>query len=180
MRRQFPVPANRLGITLLFVLLFTLTVLRHAFPQSAPDGGSSAVRLGYQVTQSEYRPEEENRLLELLNLSRRQHNLPLLVMDTALRAAARTHSRNMATHGYIGHGSPEGESFLDRMAHVVRAGSFVGENVTIARTMEQAHSAFVESQDHRKNMLEPRFHRVGIGIATVGPLGIIVTQDFSE
>jgi hypothetical protein len=29
-------------------------------------------------------------------------------------------------------------------------------------------------------MVEPAFHRVGIGVATAGELGVMVTEDFSE
>jgi uncharacterized protein YkwD len=56
----------------------------------------------------------------------------------------------------------------------------VGENVTLARSVEQAHAAFVASSPHLRNILEPRFRRVGIGVAGAGDLGLFVTQDFAE
>ncbi len=138
------------------------------------------VILDSRVTHTNFDPAGELQLLDLLNKTRSQHNLPLLVMDAALRSTARTHSRDMAVQGYFGHPSLSGQSFIERVGSVVRSGTLVGENVVIAQTVVQANTAFAASPGHSKNMLEPRFHRVGIGVATAGQLGLTVTEDFAE
>jgi uncharacterized protein YkwD len=158
-------------------VLFATFAPTPASPQSPPPG---VIKLAYQVQDSQYDPDGEMRLLDLLNQTRLQSGLRPLWMGGSLRFVARAHSRDMATHGYFGHESFGGESFVDRMVGVVRAGSFVGENVTIVGSVEQAHAAFCASPDHLRNMLDPRFSQVGIGVATAGDLGLVVTEDFSE
>jgi uncharacterized protein YkwD len=151
-----------------------------AYPQSSGDAATVVAPLTSPAPRIEVRPDAEAALLDLLNQVRRQHQLPALAMDVSLRQAARSHSRDMAAGGFVGHGSPAGTSFVDRLAGVVAAGSFVGENVTLARSVEQAHSAFVASTRHLRNILEPRFRRVGIGVVAAGELGLFITQDFAD
>ncbi len=138
------------------------------------------VSLDYRAPGTEHDPTSEARLLGLLNDVRRGHNLVPLVMDAPLRAVARAHSRDMAVQGYFGHTSLSGQSFLDRVGSAVGGEVLIGENVVISQSAEQAHTAFTASPGHYKNMLEPKFRRVGIGVATVGKLGLMVTEDFSE
>ncbi len=169
------VPRTALGV--LAGALLAILSPGPASPQSAPLGG---VNLNYQVSDSRYDPDAEVRLLELLNQTRATRGLRPLVMGGSLRFVARAHSREMATRGYFGHDSFEGQPFVHRLLGVVRGGSFVGENVAIAGTAEAAHAAFSASPAHLKNMLDPAFHQVGIGVATAEELGLIVTEDFSE
>lgn len=147
-------------------------------PPLVVDGGP--IPLDYQASQSVIEPAAERELLQLINQVRSQYHLPPLVLDPLLRAAARAHSRDMALHGYFGHTSPWGQSFIDRLAAVVRGGTLVGENVAVADSVRGAHAAFLASPGHFRNMVEPAFRRVGIGVATAGDLGITVTEDFSE
>ena len=162
---------------LVALLLGMVTVQQPAGSQAAPSGG--IVRLGYSAAQSEFDAQAEGRILELLNQLRLSQKVPPVVMDARLQRLARAHSRDMAMRGYVGHDSPE-KAFLDRIGQVVPPGTFVGENVTVAQTAEHAFRAFAASPPHRQNMLRPQFRRVGIGVATAGRLGIMVTQDFSE
>jgi uncharacterized protein YkwD len=151
-----------------------------AHSQASGDLAAVIVPLTAAASTAEVLPDAEAALLSLLNQARRLNRLPALVMDPSLRHVARLHSRDMATQGFVGHGSPGGVSFAHRVGTAVPGGTFVGENVTLARSVEQAHSAFVASSPHLRNILEPRFRRVGIGVAGAGDLGLFVTQDFAE
>jgi uncharacterized protein YkwD len=151
-----------------------------AYSHASGDLAAVIVPLSAASSTAEVLPEAETALLSLLNQARRLHRLSPLVMDSSLREVARLHSRDMATKGFIGHGSSGGVSFTHRLGTAVSGGTFVGENVTLARSVEQAHSAFVASSPHLRNILEPRFRRVGIGVAGAGDLGLFVTQDFAE
>lgn len=86
----------------------------------------------------------------------------------------------MALRGYVGHGSLDGRSIQDRLGWTVRPGVRMGENVAAVQTVEQGHSAFVASAGHLRNILNPAFRRVGIGVATAGDAGIRITEDFAE
>jgi uncharacterized protein YkwD len=156
---------------------------------SSPGSGLSQTRLGTTGSvvvpisargyESTVVPEAEARLLAMLNAARRGHHLPPLVMTELLRGVARSHSRDMAVQGYVGHGSALGQSFIARLSRVVPAGTFVGENVTAALTVEEVHGAFIHSQGHLENILGPTFRWVGIGVATAGQL-LMVTEDFAD
>ena len=140
---------------------------------------SVTVELDQRTSHSVVEPAAERQLLDLLNTTRVQHGVPPLRMDGGLREAARAHSHDMAVGGYAGHGSFSLGSALDRLSHVVAWG-LVAENVTFAVNSAAAHRALVASQTHLENILEPRFHRVGIGVFSAGSLGLAVTQDFAE
>ena len=167
-----------------WIIVMIITVLAipalPAYSQSSGDLATVVIPLAASVPRTEALPEAETALLSLLNQVRRQHRLPPLSMDASLRQAARLHSRDMASRGFIGHGSAGGASFAGRLTGVVRDGTLVGENVTLAGSVEQAHSAFVASVPHLRNIIEPRFRRVGVGVAGAGELGLFITQDFAE
>ncbi len=176
MARPLQIGSHGFGV----LLISTLLLVGQTFPRGArAESASDVVPTKYHVTHSEFDPGAESQLFELLNQVRQGHGLRPLVMDASLRFAARAHSRDMAMQGYVGHGSLRGESFVDRLAPIVRGG-LVGENVAIASTVEQANDAFIASPEHHRNMLEPRFHRVGIGISSVGWMGMAITEDFAE
>ncbi|HLJ62227.1 MAG TPA: CAP domain-containing protein [bacterium] len=151
---------------------------RPAFPQTP--GTVSVVVLGYRAPASTVVPDDEMELLAMTNEIRTARQLPPLLMSAALRTVARDHSRDMALSGYVGHDSPQGQSFLARLADVVRGGTVVAENVTAALTVEQAHNAFIHSPGHLQNILNPAFRSVGVGVATAGAVGFMVTEDFSQ
>lgn len=168
------------SIVLLMAAVLSLVAVQSASAQSGPEVGAVAVPLASRVDSGELAPDAEVALLTLVNQVRRQHRLPALVMDPTLRTAARSHSREMAKRGFVGHGSLTGGSFADRIAAFVGPGTFAGENVTLARSAEQAHGAFLASHSHLRNILEPKFRRVGIGIVNGGESGLFVTQDFAD
>lgn len=170
------------AVALFFALHLSLVLSSSVTIASAQTAGGAAslvVPLDQRASESVDQPVAEQQLLVLLNSVRAQHGLAPLRMDRALQSAARAHSREMATGGYVGHGSLSGGSTLDRLSHVVARG-FVGENVTFGIDCDAAHRVLVSSSGHLQNMLDPRFHRVGIGVFSAGSLGLAVTQDFAE
>lgn len=175
-----PKEASMRGWRVLVMLAMMAVPALPAHCRSSTDLGSVVVPPTVAAPRTEVFPDAEDALLVLLNQVRRQHRLRLLVMDASLRQVARSHSREMASRGFVGHGSPAGGSLAERLAGAVTARSFVGENVTLAGSIEQAHSAFVASAPHLRNILEPRFRRVGIGVAGAGDLGLFITQDFAD
>lgn len=175
---------HRLGVgSALLVALATLFVLGPGLmivsAESSPGDASIMVAINVRTSDTTAEPDAEHQLLDMLNSVRVQRGLPPLRMDRSLQQAARAHSREMVTGGYVGHGSKNGDSALDRLSHVVVRG-LVGENVTFAVSCAAANRALVASKGHLANMLEPRFHRVGIGIFSAGQMGLAVTQDFAE
>ncbi|HKS91434.1 MAG TPA: CAP domain-containing protein [Tepidiformaceae bacterium] len=148
-------------------------------PQSVAAQASPGVTTSRPAGETVFLPDAETALLGLLNQTRRARGLPRLAPSAPLRVAARSHSREMALSGVVGHGSALLQSFLDRLSGLVRPGTLAGENVGCATSVGRVEAAFEASPGHLDNMLNPRFGTVGIGIAT-SPLGLMVTEDFAE
>lgn len=144
-----------------------------------PASSMAAARHGVTVSQGAILHEAEAKLLTMVNRERRIHGLSPLISDPSLRLAARRHAQDMALRGYVGHDSLGGQTMRDRLAGFLRSGSRVGENVAMVQSVEEGQRAFVASQHHLRNMLDPGFHRVGIGVTTAGEMGIMITEDFT-
>ncbi len=178
---RYPRLNRRLLATLACSSVVALAVaVSPALSQSIGAAGSVVVRLGYRAPASVVVPTGETTLLRLVNRAREAHHLAPLVMSKALRTVARRHSQEMALDGYIGHDSAEGQSFVARLSAAVRGWHAVGENVALAPTVAQAHQTLMRSPGHLRNILDPVFRRIGIGIATAGAAGYMITEDFAE
>jgi uncharacterized protein YkwD len=128
-----------------------------------------------------------------MNAFRREHGLAPLRMSAALSAAARKHSTDMATRGYFSHTSVGGTSFDKRIARFYPLGNkhywSVGENLLWSSPdVDAAHALdmWINSPEHRKNMLTARWREIGLAAVHVpsapGTYGgrevTIVTADF--
>ena len=127
------------------------------------------------------------RVIELTNAERAKVGLPPLISDPALNAAAQGHSQDMATNNFYNHTGSDGSSSRDRM---VRAGyapiSVSAENIMVwSSTPEEVMAAWMESPDHRANILYPYLQHIGVGYVydaydTYGfPYYHYWTQDFA-
>ncbi len=123
---------------------------------------------------------KEDQMLVLVNQERTKAGLKPLVMDESLRAVARTHSRDMWVRGYFAHTNPDGDDPFARMKAAGISFEAAGENLALAPTLSIAHIGLMNSPPHKKNILEPDFGRVGIGIISAGAGGLMVTQNFRD
>lgn len=122
----------------------------------------------------------EERLLELMNKERTVRHLNPLRISREFKTVAIEHSQDMASHQKMTHLSSSGKSYLDR---VVDAGLFfieIGENVAVSDTFdaEFIHQGFMESPEHRDNILDPGYDGVGIGVVYTQEGEYFITQDF--
>jgi uncharacterized protein YkwD len=145
---------------------------------SIEPNSEKAVKLPYTTHRLEERPDLELEMLQLVNGERARRGIGPLVADTALQVVARAHSTDMFERGYFSHDTPEGEDPFGRMraAHI----GFItaGENLALAQTLSIAHTGLMHSPGHRSNILNPAFHRVGIGIIEGGVHGLMISQEF--
>ncbi|MFB4282968.1 MULTISPECIES: CAP domain-containing protein [unclassified Nonomuraea] len=116
-------------------------------------------------------------VVSLTNTARARRGCGPLRVDDGLTRSARTHSLEMARTGRLSHNSPDGASPWDRME---RAGYRWGaaENIGAGySTPDEAVRGWMDSPDHRKNILDCRLKAIGVGVAS-GPGGLWWTQDF--
>ncbi len=122
----------------------------------------------------------EERLISLVNQERSKVGLPQLRMDTAMTQVARVHSRDMFERQYFSHVNPEGRDGADRMREGGVPYVMMGENLAYSPDVETAHQGLMNSEGHKKNILEPKFHRIGVGIVTTDTYGMMITQLFAD
>ena len=114
----------------------------------------------------------------LLNSERKRHRLHGLRMNGRLALAGKRHARDMVRHNYFAHDAPSGQNFVDRImsTHYVPAASswFLGENLAWGEraksTPRQIVRAWMASPGHRHNILQGRFHEIGIAIVAGAPV----------
>ena len=110
----------------------------------------------------------------LLNRERGSRGLDALHADGKLASAAQGHATDMVDRRYFAHG--------DYGARIARTGwgrhrrtYTIGENLgygtDAGATPRAIVAAWMESAGHRANILQRRFHAIGIGIASGTPAG---------
>ena len=132
-----------------------------AIPPSAPDSALQAVQAA------------ENHVLKFTNAQRREHGLRPLESAKSLRAVARKHSEHMCSTGSFQHESdsfPKGwRKFPERLkAAGVGAGA---ENIGYRTWDPDAEKwaaevvhGWMKSKTHKKNILNPKYRYLGVGI----------------
>jgi uncharacterized protein YkwD len=73
-----------------------------------------------------------------------------------------------------------GKTPFERMREGGVQFSAAGENLALAPTVQIAHDGLMNSPGHRANILNPRYRRVGIGVADGGMHGKMFTQNFAD
>jgi uncharacterized protein YkwD len=121
-------------------------------------------------------------LLQAVNQTRAANGLRPLKVDAALTRAARSHSLEMLRGNYFAHGD-----FHGRMVAFHVSGPMAGENLAWGNgTYAQPSTIITEwlnSPEHRANLLHAGWTRIGIGITYGTFLGnagaAVVTTDFA-
>ena len=113
--------------------------------------------------------------LDLVNDARGDAGLPHLNPGPILNEAAQGHASDMVEGGYYAHVAPDGETPRDRFR--AAGGSrwaFSGENIAKCSgcrpppnvdRVEAFHEGWMQSREHRENILSEGFDRFGFGIA---------------
>jgi len=124
--------------------------------------------------------DSERQDLYLLNKEREKDGLELLVADDELKTVARAHATDMWERKYFSHYNFEGQDVGDRLDKFSVKYTLAGENLALAPTVETAHTGLMGSVGHRKNILDPEFRRVGIGVIDNGIYGKMFVQVFTD
>jgi uncharacterized protein YkwD len=124
--------------------------------------------------------EIEMRVWALVNRERVAHGLPALAWDDAGHQFAREHAADMARYAYVGHETPGGASYAERVAAAPFATRFTHENVGHAWGPSEVHDAFMHSLGHRANLLAGEVDRGAVGVAVDpgDPQAFYVTEFF--
>ncbi|MFP4070979.1 MAG: CAP domain-containing protein [Desulfovibrionales bacterium] len=109
---------------------------------------------------------EEQELVSLINTKRAEQGLNELSCNLLLHRAARDHAETMAEQDYLGHESPDGTGFQERIYAAGYPKTRVGEAVGAGwKDAQEALQNFMESPTHREILMGPKFTEIGVGYA---------------
>jgi uncharacterized protein YkwD len=129
---------------------------------------------------------QEAEILRLVNDERKRAGAPALKSSQRLMLASRGHSYDMALRNYLSHDGPAGDTPAERVRGVGVDSAALGENIYLDRDTDRAKLAaravkgWLDSPEHRANMLSPDFATTGVGIARAADDTTYVTQDFAK
>jgi uncharacterized protein YkwD len=163
-------PVRVLATALLLSVAVPLTgQVVHASASAATSGSTAA---STAASTSVATSTVESQLLSLTNSARVHAGWPALTSSSALVAVARSWSSHMAATRQLTH-DPS-------LATRVAGWSSLAENIAQAASAAQAQALFVGSPDHRANLLDAHFNRVGIGVARAADGSLWFTVDFEQ
>lgn len=109
----------------------------------------------------------ESDFVARINRLRAGRGLSMLTVHSELVSVGRRWAASMATADRISHNS--------KLASQVSADWVkLGENVGVGMTVDRLHAAFVNSPSHYRNLVDPAFNYIGVGVV-VGRDGALFT-----
>lgn len=125
---------------------------------------------------------EGQRVLDLVNAERTARGLQPVTLDQRLVDASQQHSAHQAQVGTIFHTAPDGTTPGDRIAATGYSFSAWAENVAAGQsTPESVVRAWMESEGHCRNILNPGYTELGVGyVRTEGGFRHWWTQKFAR
>jgi uncharacterized protein YkwD len=169
-RRQ----AVRVGIGIVVTALLAAIAMRVYLARNAPPSPEDMAGVS----------EPEADIIKEVNAERVRRGLKALKFSPRLAVVARGHSYDMAIRHYRDHNSPEGSTPADRVRGVGVEFRAVAENIYVDdyHKLEslgaRAVKGWLDSPEHRANLLSSDFVETGIGIARSDDGLTYVTQDF--
>jgi len=122
--------------------------------------------------------EQERQMIDLVNRERQQNDLPPLQTDFEVTRVARIKSQDIVDNNYFSHYSPTYGSPFEMLDSFGVKYLHAGENLAGNNSVQNAHTALMNSSGHRKNILNPDFTHIGIGVKPSNRYGYVYTQMF--
>lgn len=110
----------------------------------------------------------EQYLFQSINAERAAAGLPALNWNPTLTDAARQHALTMRSQQAISHQFRGEAGLVDRAATAGSHFSRVAENVATSVSVVEMHTALMNSQHHRENILDPQVNSIGIAVVVSG------------
>ena len=105
-------------------------------------------------------------MLAWVNEARRKAGVKPLRSDSRLDRAAQRHAEDMLARSYFAHESPENDTVRQRSKEARYNWRTIGENIAEGQfTVDEVMTTWLNSPGHRRNILDPRFEELGVGLA---------------
>ena len=141
--------------------------------ETTPDDFQDLVPDDYSLGDDlDYGQEEDSqelnikRIIELTNSERVNHNLNSVEESYTLNLAAQKKAEDMFERQYFAHTAPTGEEASDLVSQFDYDFILVGENLAKGnfKSSEDLVEGWMNSPDHRENILKDGYEQIGIGI----------------
>jgi uncharacterized protein YkwD len=141
---------------------------------AVPDGGTGTTE-AMSVGELAWAHE----VLDLVNRERAKVQAPPVEWHEQATDAAFAHSVDMHVRSFFAHTNPDGEGPGDRLRAAGVNWASYGENIAEGyKTPADVMAAWMNSDGHRLNILDPAFTHLGVGVHTSYDGGPWWTQDF--
>jgi uncharacterized protein YkwD len=123
--------------------------------------------------------EVEQAILDATNKEREKEKLPPLKPNKTLCEVARAHSANMAKQGKMEH-ELDGKNPADRVKAAGYIHAHMAENIAVSdgEKPEGIVKAWMDSKEHKENILNEKYTEIGIGIGKNDKGETYYTQEF--
>jgi uncharacterized protein YkwD len=118
-------------------------------------------------------------LFQAINRQRAANGLPPLKWDEALANAAREHAEVMAAQKSISHTLPGEQSLPSRVTRAGARFSWLSENVAAGPNAQNISEQWMQSPNHRANLLDADMDTIGAGAAERNGV-VFAVADFSK
>jgi uncharacterized protein YkwD len=131
-------------------------------PYDRASSSSSETRYGSEYGIRVVVSQDEERNFQYVQRERRERGLPELLWSEDLAREAQRWARHLANEGELYHRKPLSQNIDEGWITVT-------ENVAYNPSVgyDGAHTSFMQSPGHRKNILDPNVNRLGVGVAKV-------------
>lgn len=124
----------------------------------------------------------EQTIIDMTNAVRAKAGVGHLVMDARLMRSAQAKANDMAQKSYFDHANPDGYRMIYWIKPTGYEFTLAGENLARGFTdIDRLMNGWINSPGHYKNLVEPKFQDMGVGIATgiyENAVTIFVVQHF--
>lgn len=151
----------------LLSLMLSLGILALALAPATP---ASSEALAYAAPES-----LKSDFTLLMNSERLAAGVPPLTLADDRTLVAQARAFDMANGNYFAHVNASGVGPTELFGQFHIQYDILGENIARCdypanQALSVVHSSLMASEAHRANVLNPRFHQVGIGVAVVGAM----------
>lgn len=167
--------------TVALLLLWLLLNLTGCGGGGTQEGSAPPAPAGTQETGVPGIDEIRQAFLDAVNAARSEdrlcgnvsfHAAPPVFWDTRLAMASYLHSYDMAANGYFSHAGSDNSSAGERIAREGYSWSTYGENIAVGfPTVSAVLQAWLTSEGHCRNIMNPAFRDIGAGLAEGPYLG---------
>ncbi|HDX7083245.1 TPA: sporulation protein [Clostridioides difficile] len=121
----------------------------------------------------------QKEVVDLVNVERAKAGLNPLTLDSSISSVATKKSQDMIDNNYFSHNSPTYGSPFDMLKKFGISYKTAGENIAMGqKTPKEVVNAWMNSEGHRKNIMNPNFSKIGVGVAQKSGGSIYWTQIF--